>query len=85
MASILTKIDKTGRIVIPARVRKDLNLAIGADVVLSAEGGELRVYSRERALRRMQALAQSLVPRGSSVVDELIADRKKQAKRELER
>ena len=77
------RIDKTGRLVIPSRIRKDTGLQPGSEVIVTAEAGELRVYTREHALRKLQEFARGLVSPGSSVVGELIADRRKEAAGEL--
>jgi len=84
MKQSLAKLDSTGRLLIPSHLRKQAGLSPGSEVVLSYQDGELRVYTRERALEKVQALAGRLARPGVSVVEELIADRRKAAARELE-
>ena len=78
------KLDKTGRLVIPSQFRRELGLSPGSEVIVACEEGELRVYTREQALRRVQEYFRRFVPPGVSLVDELIADRREEARRELE-
>jgi len=82
MIELASKIDKLGRIVIPAKLRKELALKPGAPLRLTVEEGSLRLQSRERALAEAKAFARSLKTRGSSVVGGLLADRRREARRE---
>jgi AbrB family looped-hinge helix DNA binding protein len=78
-----TKIDQTGRLLIPARLRKELGLHPGADVVLEAREGELRIRSYRAAVEHAQALIRRYIPDDErSLVDELIAERRAEAARE---
>ena len=80
---LLAKIDNTGRLLIPSQIRQDMGLSGGDEVIVAYNGKELRVYTRDQALRKLQSYARSLVPRGVSVVDELTAERRKEAAREV--
>lgn len=82
MAGVRTKIDKQGRIIIPARERKQLGLKPGEAVVLSVEDGELRIRSIRESVRHAQAIIRQYIPEGRSLVDELIAERREEAERE---
>jgi AbrB family looped-hinge helix DNA binding protein len=76
-----TTIDKAGRVVIPAEIRRDLGLTEGKELIIKANGGEVRIYTREMALQRAQEYCKRLKT-DRSIVDELIEDRKAEAKRE---
>jgi AbrB family looped-hinge helix DNA binding protein len=73
-----------GRIVIPARLRRELGLQTGDRVILDVNGGELRVRSLDAAIRRAQELVAEYVPEGISLADELIRERREEAARELQ-
>lgn len=75
-------IGEGGRIVIPAEYRKALGLKVGEVVMLGVVGDELRVVSLHEAIRRDQEWVRSLLPPGRSLVDELIAERRREAARE---
>jgi AbrB family looped-hinge helix DNA binding protein len=83
VTSTTTRVDSAGRIVIPAEVRKELGLRPGSEVMVRFDDGELRVTTRKEALRRAQDLVCRLVPKNVSLADELIAERRAEAKREL--
>ncbi|MBK8907996.1 MAG: AbrB/MazE/SpoVT family DNA-binding domain-containing protein [Rhodospirillales bacterium] len=72
-----------GRIVIPAPFREALGLKEGDAVVIQLEDEELRLVSYETELRRIRELVSQHVPEGVSLVDELIAERRREAEREL--
>jgi AbrB family looped-hinge helix DNA binding protein len=83
MATVRTRIDKAGRILIPAKLRTELNVAPGDPVVLETSGDELHVRPYRHAIREAQAIIRKYIPdRDRSLVDELIAERRKEAERE---
>lgn len=71
-----------GRIMIPAEFRQTLGLKEGDTLLASLEDGELRLLTIPAALRRAQTIIRQFVPEGVSLVDELIADRRREAERE---
>lgn len=78
------KIDSAGRIVIPAEMRAAMMVKPGDTVTARVENGEFRITSPDVAVRRAQSLARQFIPEGVSLVDELIADRREEARREAE-
>jgi AbrB family looped-hinge helix DNA binding protein len=72
-----------GRLVIPAPMRAALGMKEGDKVLVRLEGHELRIYTYQEAMRRAQEIVRSFVPTGVSLVDELIADRRAEAAREM--
>jgi AbrB family looped-hinge helix DNA binding protein len=78
------RIDSAGRIVIPAEMRAAMMVKPGDTVTAEVTEGEFRIVSPGVAVRRAQALARKLLPPGVSLVDELIADRREEARREAE-
>ncbi len=81
------KIDSAGRIVIPAEMRAAMMVKPGETVVGHVVDGEFRIVSPAVALKRVQAFARKWKAEhpGESVVDELIAERREEARREDER
>ena len=81
------KIDRAGRIVIPAEMRAAMMVKPGDTVTAEVVDGEFRIVSPGVALKRVQDFAREWKARnpGISVVDELIAERREEARREDER
>jgi antitoxin PrlF len=77
-----TRINQNGRVVIPASFRKALGINIGDEVVLRIEDEELRISTLKRRIERAQRLVRQHVKAGTSLADELIAERREAAKRE---
>ena len=83
MATRRVRIAPGGRVVIPAEFRKALGVGIGDDMVIELNGDELRLRSRQAAIKRVQAMVRKYVPDASrSLADELIAERREEAARE---
>lgn len=78
------KINDQGRIVLPAECREAAGMKPGVEVMVEVVGkGELRLRTKEAAVRRAQALVAKYVSKKDhDVVAELIADRRKEAARE---
>ncbi|MDQ3667011.1 MAG: AbrB/MazE/SpoVT family DNA-binding domain-containing protein [Acidobacteriota bacterium] len=82
MKATVGKITPGGRLVIPARHRRALGLKTGDEVLLRVVDGELRILSQAEAVKRAQAMVKGHVKRGRSLVDELLKERRAEAKRE---
>jgi AbrB family looped-hinge helix DNA binding protein len=80
--SAWAKLGPGGRIVIPAPMRAMLGIGDGDHVQLRVVEGELRVVPQELALRRVQEFVARYVPKGVSLVDELIEERRREAELE---
>jgi AbrB family looped-hinge helix DNA binding protein len=77
-----TRVNENGRVVIPAAFRKAMGINVGDEVVLRIEDNELRILTLKRRIERAQLLVRKHVKPGTSLVDELIAERREAAKRE---
>lgn len=76
------RVNENGRVVIPASFRKALGINIGDEVVLRMEDDELRITTLKRRVERAQRLVRKHVKQGTSLVDELIAERREAARNE---
>jgi AbrB family looped-hinge helix DNA binding protein len=76
------RVNENGRVVIPASFRKRLGIRIGDEVVLQIEDDELRIITLKRNIERAQRLVRKHVKAGTSLVDELIAERREAARNE---
>lgn len=71
-----------GRMVLPAKRRQRLNLHPGDRLIVTVDDeGGFRVVSARELARRLRGLYRDLAP-GRSLVDELIAERRDEARRE---
>lgn len=68
-----------GRVVIPAAIRKELDLEGPVDLLFRLEGGVLTVETVDDAVSAVQQLVARHVEPGRSLVDELIAERRAEA------
>ena len=76
---VRTTIGPGGRVVIPAAYRKALEVKEGDYIVMHMDGEELRVVNDEKEFERAREVLAQYVPEGVSLVDELIADRRREA------
>ena len=77
-----TRVNPNGRVVIPASYRKALGIKTGDEVILRMEDDELRITTMKRKIERAQRIARKYVKPGVLLSDELIAERREEAKRE---
>jgi AbrB family looped-hinge helix DNA binding protein len=69
-----------GRVVLPSRVRAKLGLKPGSRMLLSAEeDGSLRLRPYRTVADQNRGLLAELAPAGESMVDELLAERRREA------
>ena len=80
--SIKTKVTQGGRIVIPAKMRDALGIKVEKNVTLTLKNGSLEITTRDEALRRIEEMMKAHITPGRSVVDELIAERRREAQNE---
>jgi len=77
------QIGAQGRLVVPATLRKALNLKPGDRLIASKEGDRLVFERRETIEKRLWEMF-SHIPEHVSLADELIAERRTDARRENE-
>ena len=83
MLQDVVRMSENGRIVIPAEMRKQLGLVSGQPLTLRVEGEELRVMTRRAQIKAAQASVARYLKPGQRLDDELIAERREEARREL--
>ena len=82
MEETRARVNENGRVVIPASVRQALGINPGDEVVLRVEDDELRITTMKHRIERAKRLVRRHVKPGTSLVDDLIVERRKAAKRE---
>jgi AbrB family looped-hinge helix DNA binding protein len=78
------RIGPQGRAVIPASIRKELGLRTGDTVAVRVEGGRVVIESRKAVLERLLHTFDH-VPKTRSLSRELLAERRREARREAAR
>lgn len=77
-----TRVDRNGRVLVPAAIRRSLGLREGTELLVSEdEQGRVVLQTSESAWARVQSLFDEVAPT-RSVVDELLADRRAAGARE---
>ena len=76
------QIRKGGRLVVPVKLRRALNIKAGDEVVVRLENDSIRLIPMQRAVKLAQNIVRPYVPQGVSLVDELIKARRAEARRE---
>jgi len=79
---IRTQISKSGRIVLPAKLRRALEIRAGDEIVMRLENGTIRIIPLRQAVKLAQKAVRQYVPEGVSLVDALIKERREEAGRE---
>ncbi len=79
------RINENGRIVIPAEIRQKLGLKPGDTILMKLESdGVLRIESHLSRIRKIQEELKKYGKPGVLMSDELIAERREEARREME-
>jgi AbrB family looped-hinge helix DNA binding protein len=76
---IKTQISRSGRIVVPVKLRKALEIQAGDEVVMRLENGSIRMIPLRQAVILAQKTVRQYVPKGASLVDALIQARREEA------
>jgi bifunctional DNA-binding transcriptional regulator/antitoxin component of YhaV-PrlF toxin-antitoxin module len=84
MEQFTVKVDGSGRILLPAKVRKQMNLRKDSTLIAKLDKQKLVLNTRAEALRKAQEFFSKLRPAGVLWSDEIIKDRREEARRERE-
>lgn len=82
MTQLTVTVNSQGRVVVPAELRRELGITSGMPLVAYVEDGRLILEERAHMLKRLQDEFRAHNTAGKSVVDELLAERRAEARRE---
>jgi antitoxin PrlF len=83
MRTITVRLEKSGRVLIPVAVRRQLGLKEGeSDLLLQIDATPIRVSTRAQAVKRIQEWAARTIEPGRSLSKELMEERRQEAQRE---
>ena len=77
---IRVQIRKSGRLVVPVKLRKALNIKAGDEILARLENDSIRLIPVQQAVKLAQKVVRQYVPQGVSLVDELIKARREEAR-----
>lgn len=72
------QIREGGRIIIPAIIRKELDIEIGDEIILKVEDGEIRLSTLKHAISQAQHIVKKYNTKGKNLTDELLHLRKEE-------
>ena len=75
-------LSENGRVILPAKLRQALNLSSGDQIVFVLEHEELKVIPLKQTIKDFQSLISKLNKDKISLVDSLIASRRREAENE---
>ena len=76
------RIDSSGRIVLPLPLRNEKQLESGDELIVTLEDGDVVLRTYDQVIARLQKQFSETIPDGVSLVDELLADRRREAQLE---
>jgi bifunctional DNA-binding transcriptional regulator/antitoxin component of YhaV-PrlF toxin-antitoxin module len=68
--------------VLPAKLRQELQIRVGDEIILRLENGSVRLLPLHQAVKLAQQTVRKYVPEDISLVDDLIQARQEEAARE---
>lgn len=84
MSFVVTRVGKGGRVVVPSEYRRVLGLEPGEEVIVTLEEDHVRIQRPDQAIRGAQELVRRYVGSGVRLAEELLADRRDEARRDAE-
>ena len=82
MKTVVVKVDGSGRILLPAKVRKEFELGRGSELIMRFGRESLVLKTRAQGLREAQEHFSRLRGKGELWSEELIKERRREARRE---
>ena len=82
MRTNTARLGKSGRLVIPVELRRELGVEAGDEVILRLDEEGLHVSTPAQALVRAQAFVKGLGLEGRNLAGELVAERRREAAEE---
>ncbi len=76
------KLGKGGRVVIPVGLRRQMGVAVGDELVLRYRDGHLEILTARQAVHAAQELVKRYTGGKRNLAQELIAERRRDAKSE---
>ena len=75
--------NESGRVVLPKALREALGAKPGDSLIFSSDGETFRIETQRQRMKRAQELVRRYFDPSRSLVDELIAERREEARKEM--
>ena len=72
-------VDTAGRVVIPSKVRQEMGIESGSELVMALANGVLTLVSKKSARQAARLAVKKLVPAGVSLSEQLMVERRQDA------
>ena len=82
MEQLTSRVEPSGRILIPAVLRRKLGIKSGEELIIVEEDGGIHIHTRASALKKVRDYFAPFSD-GTSLSEELIRDRRREARREM--
>ncbi len=80
---VRASVNESGRVVLPKELREAMGIQPGDVLFFSSDGKTVRLETQKQRALRAQAYVCSVIPQGVSLVDELIAERREEFRKEM--
>ena len=80
---VRAKINESGRVVLPKQLREALGTAPGDELIFSSDGEGFRIETQKQRIRRAQERDRRYIDPNRSLVEELIAERREEFRKEM--
>jgi AbrB family looped-hinge helix DNA binding protein len=80
---VRARVNESGRVVLPKELREALGIASGDQLIFSFDGKTLKMETQKQRALRAQAYISNLIGPSVSLVDELIAERREEFRKEM--
>ncbi len=83
MSATFVRVSQSGRLSIPAHLRKAVGLEQGGEVVVELDGRDIRIRTVNEVVSRAQAMTRRLLAdKPDASLDRFLAERRREAERE---
>jgi AbrB family looped-hinge helix DNA binding protein len=80
---VRARINESGRVVLPKELRESMGIEPGDVLFFSSDGKTVKVETQKQRIRRAQEHIRQYVDPSRSLVDELIAERREEFRKEM--
>jgi len=80
---VRARVNESGRVVLPKELRESLGIEPGDVVFFSIDGETVKMETQKHRIRMAQQMVREYIDQNRSLVDELIAERREEFRKEM--